>query len=237
MICSKEGRPLLAIDFDGLGRGFDRNGEYVQVEATQDRYRKRKFDLKLRFSRENNFAYHIVASDEFNILGDDVRLTVVDAIIGEILARTSFRERVQSFVDEHAGEVDTQTDWQDLIMGFEIDCEAEHSIIWQKEVEVRAQVKSMGCTPSRRSFQFLDGPGVRDVPWPPWEHLEEFKLRLGDLAGAEEIGGLATLFDTPVGEVSEIFMMRNVSDYAPSLVHAIADLMVWSKLLRLLGRH
>ena len=33
VLCTNEGRPILAIDFDGLGGGFDRDGEYVQVEA------------------------------------------------------------------------------------------------------------------------------------------------------------------------------------------------------------
>ena len=49
VLCTKEGRPLLAIDFDGLGRGFDRYGTYVNVVETDDKYRKLKFDLKLKW--------------------------------------------------------------------------------------------------------------------------------------------------------------------------------------------
>ncbi len=244
VICSNEGRPILAIDFDGWGGGFDRNGEYVQVEATQDRYRKRKFDIKLRFARENNFPYHIVSSDEFNLLGDDVQFTVVDAIIGQALANTSFSDRVQSFIDEHAEEIDMQPDWykdeyvQDLIIGLEVDCEAEHSKIWQIKSEVLSQVHSItGTSYFGHSFQFIDEPGVPSVAWPPWEHLEEFKRRLVALDREDVCGCLVTIFDTPVGEVSEIFKMRNLGYSAPSLVRDIGDLMAWSKLLRLLRRH
>ena len=228
VICSNEGSPILAIDFDGLGRGFDRNGEYVQVEATQDRYRKRKFDIKLRFARENNFPYHIVSSDEFNLLGDDVQLTVVDAIIGQTLANTSFSDRVQSFIDEHAEEIDMQPNWykgeyvQDLIIDLEVDCEAEHSKIWQKKSEVYSEIYSItGRHSYSQSYHFTEEPGVPSVAWDR----------------VEVCGCLVTIFDTPVGEVSEIFKMRNLGYSAPSLVHDIGDLMAWSKLLRLLRRH
>ena len=86
MLATEEGRPLLAIDFDGMGKGFDRDGEYVQIEATKDRYRKSKFDFKLRYAIENDFPYHIVASEEFNYLGDGAELTLVDGIIGSVLS-------------------------------------------------------------------------------------------------------------------------------------------------------
>ena len=87
VLCKKDGHPILAIDFDGLGGGFDRDGEYVQVEATQDRFRKRKFDIKLQFARLNNFPYHIVSSEEFSFLGEGIKLTVVDGIIGSEIAK------------------------------------------------------------------------------------------------------------------------------------------------------
>ena len=76
VLCTNEGRPLLAIDFDGMGRGFDRDGEYVQIEATKDRYRKSKFDFKLRYAIDNGFPYHIVASEEFNYLGDGIEFHI-----------------------------------------------------------------------------------------------------------------------------------------------------------------
>ena len=101
VFCEKGGRPLLAIDFDGMGCGYDRNGRYIQTESTRDRYRKAKFDFKLQYARNNGFPYYIVSSEEFDHLGDDsVQLTVVDGIIGSTLAKQAYDERVQPYVEE-----------------------------------------------------------------------------------------------------------------------------------------
>ena len=55
-----------------------------------DRSRKRKFDIKLRFSQQNDFPYYIVSSEEFKFLGDGIELTVVDGIIGSTIAKKHF---------------------------------------------------------------------------------------------------------------------------------------------------
>ena len=165
LIASNKGRPICAIDFDGLGRGFDRSGEYVQVEESKDPFRKVKFDFKLKWAKKNNFPYHIVSSDEVNLLGEDVHLTVVDAIISHILVYGSLNDRFQSFVDEHAEEIDMQPDWykgeyvQDLALQLETELEAEHSVIWRKQSEVRSQIHSIvGTCSFPWSYGYVDPP-------------------------------------------------------------------------------
>ena len=184
VLCTNEGRPILAIDFDGLGGGFDRDGEYVQVEATQDRLRKRKFDIKLRFSQQNDFPYHIVSSEEFKFLGDEIELTVVDGIIGSVITRKHFLERVPSFLEEYAEEIDSQPSWyksefvQDLITGLEVDCDAEHNKLFRKTGEVRGQVHSITGTPSYpHGYRTFEEPECPNVDWPPWDNLEAFERR------------------------------------------------------------
>ena len=49
-------------------------------------------------------------------------------------------------------------------------------------------------------------------------------------------GCTCTLSDTPVGEVSDIAWIRNVGHYSIVLVNEIAELLAYSKLLRLLRR-
>ena len=110
VLCTNEGRPILAIDFDGMGGGFNRDGEYVQVEPTSDRFRKVKLDTKLRFSKRNDFPYYIVSSQEFNFLGAGIELTVVDGIIGSIIAKKDFLNRAPSFLEEHGADIDSQPD-------------------------------------------------------------------------------------------------------------------------------
>lgn len=164
VFCEKGGRPLLAIDFDGMGRGFDRNGEYVQTEATSDPYRKAKFDYKLQCARNNGFPYYIVSSEEFARLGNDVQLTVVDGIIGSTLAIQAVHERQESYVKKHvddlydAMESDPSTpehfkpvrqkiqfpmnqeNIQTIVMGLEADCGAEFNPFIRMGIKVRREI-------------------------------------------------------------------------------------------------
>ena len=240
VLCTNEGRPIVAIDFDGLGRGFDRDGEYVQIEITQDRFRKLKFDTKLRLSQNNGFPYHIVSSEEFGFLGAGIELTVVDGIIGAVLARRDFLTRAPSFLQEHAEEIDSQPHWyrsefiQDIMTGLEVDCDAEHSRIFRKTCEVMDQVQSItGTMHYPHRYRWFEEPKAPDVNWPPWENPEAWERRLEAMKMVEVQGCEVTLSDTPVGEVSEIAKVRNVVN-SVNLAQEIADLMAWIKLLRLL---
>ena len=127
VFCTNEGVPVLAIDFDGLGKGFNKNGQYIQAETTDDPYRKSKFDFKIKYAEKDNFPYYIVASDEFDHLGQDLSLTVVDGIIGSVLAKKDFDQRIPSIIEEHREAIDNllpdeQQDYvQDLVISQEVD--------------------------------------------------------------------------------------------------------------------
>lgn len=240
VLCTNEGRPILAIDFDGLGRGFDRHGEYVQVEATQDRFRKRKFDSKLLFCRHNDFPYHIVSSDEFGHLADDIELTVVDGIIGSVLADKAFLERSPSFWQEHAEEIDSQPDCYrseyiaDLMTELELERRYDHSKILHKTGELKEQVKSItGTNYYGISYRPIQEPKRPSVGLSPDKNSRTAEDVLEGMKRVEVLGKVAVLLGTPVGEVSAKAEVRNVAN--PSLlVMEIAELMSWRKLLRLL---
>lgn len=242
MLCTNKGRPILAIDFDGLGGGFDRDGEYVQVEATPDRFRKSKFDIKLRFSQQNGFPYHVVSSEEFRSLANGIELTVVDGIIGSTIAKKQFLDLAPSFLEEHADEIETQPHWykseyiQDLLMGLEMDCDAEHSKIFRKTCDVRKQVHSITGTFSYpQGYLWFEEPECPPVDSPPWENPAAFHRRVEAMKRVEFWGCIATVSETPVGEVSVRVRVRNVA-HSLSLVMEISELLAWSKLLRLLPR-
>ena len=242
VLCTNGGRPVLAIDFDGMGGGFDRDGEYVQVKATSDRLRKRKFDIKLRFSHQNNFPYHIVSSEEFTYLGDGIELTVVDGIIGSVLATNDFLESAPSFLEEHAQEIHGQLDSyksevvQDLLLALEVDCEAEHSKLFRKKCELSAQVGSItGDRSYPHTYRMFEEPECPSFHWPPWKDMEAFKRRVEAMKKVEVWGCEVTISDTPIGDVSETVRVRNVA-HSLSLAMEVGELMAWSKLLRLLHR-
>lgn len=50
-LCTKDDdKPVVSLEFDGMGHGFSRNGEYIQLHPSADPHRKLKFDLKLRIA-------------------------------------------------------------------------------------------------------------------------------------------------------------------------------------------
>ena len=101
VLATREGEPLLAIDFDGMGEGFDRDGEYVEVEQTLDRGRKRKFDLKLQLARREEFPYYIVGSEEaIRVHDGDTHLTILDGMVGYTFGKREFLLRIEQMSDE-----------------------------------------------------------------------------------------------------------------------------------------
>ena len=67
-LCTKDGQPILSIEFDGLGEGFSRQGEYHQQTATVDPYRKLKMDFKLRIARNEAYPFFVVSFEESVVL-------------------------------------------------------------------------------------------------------------------------------------------------------------------------
>src|SRR6266478_3223393 len=55
--CVRGGRPILSIEFDGIGGGYSKNEVYVPVRTTVDPYRKLKLDFKLRLARKVNYPF------------------------------------------------------------------------------------------------------------------------------------------------------------------------------------
>jgi hypothetical protein len=91
VICDKADRPLVAIDFDGLNQGFNIGTSYL-AGAGATPWRKAIFELKLRAAHLCQFPYAIVRSAQFRFLPGDARLTVIDGLIGAVLASIKTRE-------------------------------------------------------------------------------------------------------------------------------------------------
>ena len=246
VLCTKAGRPLLAIDFDGLGRGFDRDGQYIQVEETRDPHRKLKFDFKLRYAKKNDFPYYVVASEEFRRLDKEIELTAMDGIIGAVLAGIDFEEHIESLVEENREAIDNlppdeQYEYtQDLVLQQEVMSDLDHNLVTQRVLEFREQIQAISGSWSWREehrhyeepeLPNLEGRGVLGS-------LKGATARLAAMSEVERVGCVFTLSDTPVGEVSDIVWIRNVGSYSQSLtlVRKFAELLACNKLLRLLRK-
>lgn len=242
-LCTKDGRPLMAIDFDGMGHGFNRNGEYVVVRETKDPNRKAKFDFKLGYSQQQRFPYYVISYDEIDPIGQDILLIIVDGIIGQELSRAELRERMQQIPPEELEMIkslpsDEQSEHlQYLVTDLEVEAEFAHDPIVKKSAQVATELRNRGCEVRKWSFtDYFDPelPGENDL-WPL--NVETLRARIEAIKRVSEVKCVCTL-ETSIGEVSDVARMRNVGDIGQTLVIVknIAELLAYSKALRLVRR-
>jgi len=110
------GVPFLAIEFDGLGHGFSRDGEYIsKAIVLQDPHRKLKLEAKLTSCNMLEIPLVVISWEEiydFDNAADS--FNVLDGIIGTLLAKRKFEEKAAKIVFEnfdHAMDVEIETDY------------------------------------------------------------------------------------------------------------------------------
>src|SRR5262249_25925168 len=132
-LCTKGvGKPLMSVEFDGLGHGFSRRGEYVQVVPASDPYRKLKLDLKLRVAKEVDYPLIVVSYDEKFPIGPSTSLTIVDGIIGNLMAHKDYRDKLPKVIEEHRLHVEQLPTEERFLYVSELmsDTKYESSMIW-----------------------------------------------------------------------------------------------------------
>ena len=207
VVCTKGGEPLLAIDFDGLGRGFNKR-QYVQVEPTTDRNRKQKYDFKLKYAARYGLPYYILAGDELVELDPDCCLTVADAIIGNELGQREFHDKIPHLLD--ALPTGAPVSIHDRLFDLEFESYMKHNPVLQKTLEIRTSLDVLGW-----------GFPPNMVRYPPNDHANEVKCEY-------------TLRATPFGDISVTGSVRAVGKYHVSIVREIAELLALLKFARLL---
>jgi hypothetical protein len=115
IVCDRSASPILAIEFDGLGHGFSRDGKYVQLVETNDQHRQLKLDAKINACESCDLPIVIVSYPESEPTFDtDCPVTVLDAVIGEVLESRKHKELVNL---EQLGDA-----WQSDPSGETADC-------------------------------------------------------------------------------------------------------------------
>src|SRR5437899_3819924 len=102
-LCDEQDTPLVCIEFDGWQEGFNVGREY-RTEMPSEPWRQEITELKLKVAHGSQFPYFIVGSRHFAEFSQDVRLTIVDGIIGEVMAKRAVHERfAKGFSPEEVG--------------------------------------------------------------------------------------------------------------------------------------
>lgn len=163
-LATREGRPLLGVEFDGLGHGVSRHGRYVQgVPVKKDKNRGWKLDLKTRVARDAAFAFVVISYDEKAVIDDETNLTILHGIVGSFVAAQHIAPRVQELIKEQEewlaelppAEVDEQI--QDMVLAAELDAEMEWNPITRRSAELGTELLRLG-EPLASSCGYLEDP-------------------------------------------------------------------------------
>jgi len=114
-ICDKKDRPLMCIEFDGMGGGYSREGKYIPnlkiIPLKGRELRKRKLELKLRIAKEHQFPFFVVSFEETKeLIPEKIHLTILDGIIGKTIGRIKFREGINKFLKDLEDEINSIKD-------------------------------------------------------------------------------------------------------------------------------
>lgn len=216
-LCTKRGRPLLSIEFDGLSHGFSRRGRYVQMHECHDSARDWKLDLKTRIASTADFPFVVVSYDEKNPIGESTHLTIVDGIVGQMLAHRDLRHRLRNLYAENQLEIDAaDAEYHDayiqqLVTDAETLAELEWDPIARAEADIEGGLHRRGLICSH-SVEWFHEPPLPDLPSGGFLALgfaEALKACADAMRRSIWVGCKATV-QTPATAVTETVRMRNI---------------------------
>ncbi|WPQ61232.1 DUF2726 domain-containing protein [Chitinophaga sancti] len=100
VVCEpKNDEPILLIEFDGIGKGFSREGRYIQKNAVEDPYRSLKLDLKLKVSKLFSIPMVVISFEENELLQEAEELiNVLDLFIGDAIEKRAMKENYNDYL-------------------------------------------------------------------------------------------------------------------------------------------
>ena len=241
-LCARSGRPILSVELYGLGNGFSRHGEYVQQGATTDPYRKMKLDLKLRVAQNEKYPLFVVAFEESTSLDKDICLTIVDGIIGHVLANQESKGPLSTLIADHGDliELSPSTSEQDYIQDLLRHAEPLAELKWDPIAKLAAKYEhdafEKGIVKSYRT-EYLNHPELPGCD--PFTDLSVIDKRIAETKDEVRVG-CRIIADTPEMAILETVWLRTFENNAVSPLHIavnIAELLVFKRALDLAGNY
>ena len=205
-LCDAQDTPLVCIEFDGLQEGFNIGREY-RTELPSEPWRQEITELKLKVAHGSLFPYFVVGSRHFAAFSQDIRLTIVDGIIGEVLAKRAAHERfAKGFSPEDAGYEQGDFDnlhqseqhdiVQDWVLGVEVQAECEHNPVTVKCYDLQRELGIYGH--ATRYVEYPEAPGI-----------ENMKERIKALKDATLVGAECVVKTPDLGDVKRTCWLPN----------------------------
>ncbi len=234
-LCDDDDRPILCIEFDGLQEGFSVGTDYYASRNITQRspWRRHITELKLKVAHGSLFPFFVVGSKEFADLDLTAGVTIVDGIVGEVMA---IRESGIRFSDgfDPAEMGISQEDFDAL------PSQAKREVIedWAIGVEVDAELSN---NPIARQRAMLEHElGITSYSVEPLEYpAADFTTTIGDRASAFAnailFGSRIVLHTPDRGDVAADAWLPNFKSagFSPyGLTEEIAGLLALLKLRR-----
>ncbi|QTA37579.1 DUF2726 domain-containing protein [Thermosipho ferrireducens] len=223
-ICDKNYKPLMCIEFDGIGRGYSKEGKYIQLKKDLKRKkRKWKLELKLKIAREHCFPLYIISYEEVEYISEEIHLAVIDGIIGQTIANMQIPIKIGEYLKDNQdilssmGEYERNEFIQDLVISAEVEQELTWDPIAKKAAEIGNILFTNGIT-NNYGYRFLSKP---ELP----------NKRINSYNRIEWIGCEAWC-ETPKGKITSKVWIRNFEGILVSplsIVKNIAELSVYYK--------
>ncbi|KAA6472417.1 DUF2726 domain-containing protein [Bacillus cereus] len=210
------GKPLLVIEFDGIGGGFSIHGEYISIRDTEDPYRKLKMDCKIRICEEAGLPLIVLSWDETAEIVLHEPFSIIDGIIGKVLWHDEFNRLFYGYNEElelALNQANSREEQQDIIDSFGAGCEIQAEInvnpIANKNSQLFAEIQN------RKLIQRWGFQGEKDK---------------------ESVGYtfFASLNDGQETRVAEKVMVRTVNCSKASSIEVakdLAELKLWKRVL------
>ncbi|MHB9129717.1 MAG: PDDEXK family nuclease [Armatimonadota bacterium] len=166
-ICDDADQPLLCVEFDGMQQGFNTGTDYHSNKQVIP-WRRQYTELKLRVALGSLFPFIVIGSQYSKDLSREAQLSILDGIIGDVLANRQTRSVIgKGFDPIEIGY--TQEDFdnfsrdeqhemiQDWVLGIEVEADMEHNPIARRRWSLFAESKATGY-----GFEFLTYPRISD---------------------------------------------------------------------------
>lgn len=238
-LCTKSGRPILSIEFDGLGKGYSSKGEYIQGEESKDPYRKLKLDLKIKIANKLGYPFYVISFEESKELSHTLNFTIVDGIIGQVLAKREFREKIKTLYDDNRDVIESlpvhaQKEYiQDLVLDAETIAELHCDPIAEIASKYEFEATEKGMI-SGYKIEYLNDPPLADGD--PFEDIAILEKNIEAIKNAVRVG-CRIIINTPKIAIIETIWVRNFEDDFISPLHIadnIAEMLAFKKALDLI---
>lgn len=243
VLTAPDWRPLFALEFDGLGHGYSRNGVYVQrAVAARDPNRAWKLGLKARVAAAAGLPFVIVSYDEKAVIDRETGLTIVHGIFGQYLAACHAAERMGELYEADKDVIDAmpsneRADYvQDyVVISAEVEADIEWNPIYAEASRLRARAFELAPI-SRSGHQPLHDPPRPDftTPLEPGFSMSAFH----DWWTSIRRWGAECWVETGRGRVTSgpVWVRNFESRYTSPMILAeeIAELVAWRAAVRAL---